>query len=182
MLSLLRNTTRRYTVSIFLFSCMKPSGELNQCADSEMPPSRASGNAPERLGDLLRGEAGAKSPTLIRKSCAGSWVQQRALNLRAVGLRLPQHRGSMCRKDLSSPSAQQPRPVSGVCTQYVSECLWTCIKCTYMWNTFNLLICIFLPCRNAFLWHTSGNVDSKAFGTNLSASFVGGLAGSFLCV
>jgi len=60
-------------VSIFFFlSWIKISGELNQSADSEMPLSRAGGNAPERLCDLLRGKAEAKSPTLIRKSCAGS--------------------------------------------------------------------------------------------------------------
>ena len=65
--------THTHSVSIFLlFSWTKISGELNQCADSEMPLSRAAGNAPERLGDLLRGETEAKSPTLIRKSCAGS--------------------------------------------------------------------------------------------------------------
>ncbi len=103
--------TYTHTVSIFLFSWTKISGELNQCADSEMPLSRAGGNAPERLGDLLRGEAEAKSPTLIRKSCAGSWVQQRALNLRAVSLGLQQHPGSAWREDLPShePTALHPR-------------------------------------------------------------------------
>lgn len=124
--------THTHTVSIFLFSWTKISGELNQRSDSEMPLSRAGGNAPERLGDLLRGEAEAKSPTLIRKSCAGSWVQQRALNLRAVSLRLLQHPGTMWRK----------RSVLNI---PASLCMCTCVslnvelcvcvyRCTCMWS------------------------------------------------
>ena len=111
-----------HTVSIFFLSWMKISGELNQCADSEMPLSRAAGNAPERLGDLLRGEAEAKSPTLIRKSCAGSWVQQRALNLWAVSLRLLQHP----RLDVEEKSVHaSARPTS------LSHSMYMCLN-TYM--------------------------------------------------
>lgn len=119
-----------HTVSIFFLSWMKISGELNQCADSEMPLSRAAGNAPERLGDLLRGKAEAKSPTLIRKSCAGSWVQQRALNLWAVSLRLLQHP----RLDVEGRSVRtSARPTS------LSHCVFMCLN-TYM--SITDLICV----------------------------------------
>lgn len=69
----LHTTTDPQTLFLFSSLCwMKISGELNQSADSEMPLSGLAENAPERLCDLLQGEAAAKSPTLIRKSRAGS--------------------------------------------------------------------------------------------------------------
>lgn len=112
-----------HAVSIsLLFLLDEISGELNQCADSEMPLSRAAGNAPERLCDLLRGEAEAKSPTLIRKSCAGSWVQQRALNLRAVSLRVLQHPGSVWRRICPLCKTSSISPHAGY------ACVWTCMN------------------------------------------------------
>ncbi len=142
--------TPTHTISISLFSRTKISGELNQRADSEMPLSRAGGNAPERLSDLLRGEAEAKSPTLIRKSCAGSWVQQRALNLRAVSLRLLQHPGSMWRRDLSSHQHSQ-HPCLTLCV-YMCLNMYTSIRqCSNLHMVFVKYICMYL-CLLAYIY------------------------------
>lgn len=117
-------------------SCVKLSGELHQSADSEMPLSRAGGgrgNAPERLCDLLRGEAEAKSPTLIRKSCAGSWVQQRALNLAAVSLEQRRQRPGWTGGTNQLQDQHLP-PRSPAFSTNIKESVTCALKWRYLWK------------------------------------------------
>lgn len=123
-------TTDLHTLILFSSFCMlKISRELNQSADSEMLLRGPVENAPERLCDLLRGEATAKSPTLIRKSSAGSWVQQQLLNLRADSVRLQQQPG------LRTEPLHQ-------CWQH--RCFMKCL-CTWFWENL-FFFCVVTLC------------------------------------